>query len=296
MEAPELELSVVIPAYNEAHSIAAVVGRLSTKLQRQAHRSYEILIVDDGSQDGTADQVRGLGPEVRVVQHPYNMGNGAAVKTGIRHARGALLIFMDADGQHDPEDIPRFVEGCRRFDMVVGARGRGSQAGLHRWLANSLYNHLASYVTGRPVADLTSGFRAFKRELARRYIGLLPNGFSYPTTITLSLMRAGFSVNYIPIDAPRRHGKSKIRLLSDGAKFLLVIMKICMLFSPLKIFLPVSAYFFLMGVGYYGYTFATDHRFTNMSMLLFTTSVMVFMMGLVAEQIAQMRSERAENS
>lgn len=294
MQPPELELSVVIPAYNEAHSIARVVEALARNLEGQGHSSYEILVVDDGSRDGTADQVRGLGPQVRVVEHPYNMGNGAAVKTGIRQARGALLVFMDADGQHDPADIPRFVEGCRRFDMVVGARGRGSQAGWHRWLANNLYNHLASYVTGRPVADLTSGFRAFRRDLARRYLGLLPNGFSYPTTITLSLMRAGFSVVYIPIQAPRRQGKSKIRLLSDGAKFLLVIMKISMLFSPLKIFLPVSAYFFLMGVGYYGYTFFTEHRFTNMSMLLFTTSATVFMMGLVAEQIAQMRHERVE--
>ena len=296
MEEAQLELSVVIPAYNESAAIAGVVERLVQDLERQGHTSYEILVVDDGSKDGTADQVRGLRPQVRVVEHPYNLGNGAAVKTGIRQARGALLVFMDADGQHDPEDIPRFVEGCRRFDMVVGARGRGSQAGWHRWVANALYNYLASYVTGRPVEDLTSGFRAIKRDLARRYLGLLPNGFSYPTTITLSLMRAGFSVLYIPIQAPRRQGKSKIKLFSDGTKFLLVIMKICMLFSPLKIFLPVSGYLFLMGVGYYGYTFFTDHRFTNMSMLLFTTAVMVFMMGLVAEQIAQMRSERAEAS
>ncbi|MBI2505586.1 MAG: glycosyltransferase family 2 protein [Candidatus Latescibacteria bacterium] len=289
-----LELSIVIPAYNEAGAIGGVVERLAQNLERQGYTRYEILVVDDGSRDGTADRVRGLRHQIRVVEHPDNLGPGAAVKTGIRQALGDLLVFMDADGQHDPEDIPRFVEACRRFDMVVGARGRGSQAGWHRWLANTLYNHLASYVTGRQVADLTSGFRAMKRELARRYLGLLPNGFSYPTTITLSLMRAGFSVAYIPIQAPRRQGKSKIKLFSDGAKFLLIIMKICMLFSPLKIFLPVSAYLFLMGVGYYGYTFVTDHRFTNMSMLLFTTSVMVFMMGLVAEQIAQMRSERAE--
>jgi glycosyltransferase involved in cell wall biosynthesis len=296
MEASPLELSVIIPAYNEAHAIAGVVGKLASTLEEQGHTRFEILVVDDGSRDGTAGQVRGLRPQVRVVEHPYNLGNGAAVKTGIRQARGELLVFMDADGQHDPGEIPRFVEGCRRFDMVVGARSRESQAGWHRWLANSLYNYLASYVTGRQVADLTSGFRAIRRDLARRYLGLLPNGFSYPTTITLSLMRAGFSVDYIPIQAPRRQGRSKIRLLSDGAEFLLVIMKICMLFSPLKIFLPVSAYLFLMGIGYYGYTFLTDHRFTNMSMLLFTTSVMVFMMGLVAEQIAQMRSERAEAS
>ncbi len=293
MDAPQPELSIIIPAYNEAGSIAGVVQGLLRVLGRQERR-YEILVVDDGSADGTASQVRQLDPRVRVVEHPYNLGNGAAVKTGIRQACGQVLIFMDADGQHDPEDLPRFIEGCQRYDMVVGARGRQSQAGWHRWLANALYNQLASYVTGRQVGDLTCGYRALRQEVARRYLGLLPNGFSYPATITLSLMRAGFSVSYIPISAPRRHGKSKIRLLADGAKFLLVIMKICMLFSPLRIFLPVSLYLFLMGVGYYGYTFWTEHRFTNMSMLLFTTSVMVFMMGLIAEQIAQMRSERSE--
>ena len=178
--------------------------------------------------------------------------------------------------------------------MVVGARGSESQAGWHRWLANSFFNFLASYVTGRQVLDLTSGFRAMRRQVARQFISLLPNTFSYPTTITLAFMRAGYSVEYMPIAAGTRKGQSKIRPLKDGTMFLLIIMKICMLFSPLKIFLPVSVYLFLMGIGYYGWTFWTAHRFTNMSMLLFSTSVIIFMMGLVAEQIAQMRSERGE--
>ena len=178
--------------------------------------------------------------------------------------------------------------------MVVGARIKGSQAGIHRSIANSLYNLFASYVTGRRIEDLTSGFRAMKTDIARRFVGLLPNGFSYPTTITLCMLRAGYSVKYIPITTAKRVGKSKIRILSDGPKFLLVIMKICMLFSPLKIFLPVSMFLFLVGMGYYGYTFVAEHRFTNMSMLLFSTSVIIFMMGLIAEQGAQIRSERAE--
>ncbi|MEW6752661.1 MAG: glycosyltransferase family 2 protein [Candidatus Latescibacterota bacterium] len=293
MTAAPLDLSVVIPAYNEAEAIGPVLGRLVEHLGGLG-LTWEIVVVSDGSTDGTAQAVRGADPRIRLVEHPYNLGNGAAVKSGIRHATGRVVILMDADGQHDPGLIARFVAECGRYDMVVGARGRGSQAGWHRGLANGLYNRLASYVTGRRVEDLTSGFRAVRRDVARRFLSLLPNGFSHPTTLTLCLMRAGFSVCYLPIHTPRRQGRSKIRLATDGPRFLLVIVKICMLFSPLRIFLPVSLYLFLMGVGYYGYTFVTEHRFTNMSMLLFTTSVMVFMMGLVAEQVAQMRFERTE--
>ena len=290
-----VDFSVIIPAYNEAGAIGGLLQRLLESLQG-LEKSFEVIVVSDGSSDGTAEEVQKAGAWVRLVEHPYNMGPGAAVKTGIRRARGEILLFMDADGQHDPQDIPRFLEECGRYDMVVGARGRGSQAGWHRSLANGLYNRFAGYVTGRAIDDLTSGFRALRQDVARRFLGLLPNGFSQPTTITLCLMRAGFSVKYIPIQAAPRIGKSKIRLFSDGTKFLLVIMKICMLFSPLKIFLPVSLYLFFMGLGYYGYTFWAEHRFTNMSMLLFTTSVLIFMMGLIAEQIAQMRFERTEDT
>ena len=295
---PNLELSVCLPAYNEEGAIAPVLTALRQRLDQESdlQERYEILVIDDGSTDNTADEARRVGGEVRVVQHPYNIGNGASIKTAIRSARGRVLVFMDADGQHDPGLVPEFLRGCSRYDMVVGARGRGSQAGLHRALANGLYNALASYVTGRRIQDLTSGLRAIRRDVARRFAGLLPNGYSYPTTITLCLLRAGHSVNYEPIHAAKRVGKSKIRLVSDGAKFLMVIAKICMLFSPLKIFLPVSIYLFLMGLGYYGYTFQTEHRFTNMSMLLFTTSVVIFMMGLLAEQIAQLRFERTEEA
>lgn len=292
-----MDLTVVIPAFNEAESIRGVLERLCERLQsiEELRGSFEVLVVDDGSTDGTGEIARRAGSPVTLVRHPYNLGNGAAVKTGIRNARGRVCLFMDADGQHDPESITRIFRGCDEFDMVVGARDPRSQAGFHRRLANALYNHLASYVTGRRIEDLTSGFRAIRSDVARRFVALLPNGFSYPTTITLCVMRAGFSVKYEPITAAKRKGKSKIRLLSDGTKFLLVIAKICMLFSPMKIFLPVSLYLFLMGLGYYLFTFVTEHRFTNMSMLLFTTSVMIFMMGLLAEQIAQMRFERTED-
>ncbi len=290
-----VDFSVIIPAYNEAGSIGSVLERL-TKYLSSLDQEHEILVVVDGASDASAEEVRGVEGVIRLVEHPYNMGNGAAIKTGIRHARGEVLVFMDADGQHAPEDIGRLLAECRKYDMVVGARGKEAQAGWHRRMANGLYNGLASYVTGRRIEDLTSGFRAMRRSVVSRFVSLLPNGYSYPTTITLCIIRAGFSVKYIPIEVARRQGgKSHIRLFSDGTRFLLVIAKICMLFSPLKIFLPVSLYLFLMGLGYYGYTFLTAHRFTNMSMLLFTTAVMVFMMGLIAEQIAQMRFERSED-
>ena len=299
MDDQSYDFTVVIPAYNEAQVIERVLGGLG----KLADRRFEIIVVDDGSTDGTAATaaaaMAGLdgaaGACGRVVRHPYNIGNGAAVKTGIRQARGELILFMDADGQHAVDDLPRLLASLDRFDMAVGARSKESQAGWHRRLANGFYNRFASYVARRPIKDLTSGFRGLRQEVARRYVSLLPNGFSYPTTITLCLMRGGFSVDYIPIEARRRAGKSKIKLLSDGSKFLLVILKICMLFSPMRIFLPVSLYLFLMGLGYYAYTFVTEHRLTNMSMLLFTTSVTVFMMGLIAEQIAQMRFERSED-
>ena len=291
-------LSVIIPVFNEAGSIKEVLERLFGQLEQmeEVRDRCEVIVVDDGSSDSTAAAIEASGFPVLLRQHPYNIGNGAAVKTGIRHARGDVLLMMDADGQHDPAYIPHFLKACQRFDMVVGARSGKSQAGWHRRLGNWVYNQFASYVTGRSVRDLTSGFRAFKRDVARRFAALLPNGFSYPTTTTLCLMRGGYSVHYMPIAVARRTGKSKISLLSDGAKFLLVITKICMLFSPFKIFLPVSVYLFLMGLGYYAYTFSTAHRFTNMSMLLFTTAVVIFMMGLVAEQIAQMRFERTEDA
>ena len=293
-----LALSVILPVYNEAESICSVLQRLFEQLGQidEVRDRYEVIVVDDGSSDATVAAIEAADLPVKLRQHPYNIGNGAAIKTGIRDARGDVLVMMDADGQHDPADIPRFLEACQRYDMVVGARSGQSQAGLHRRLANWVYNQFASYVTGRSVDDLTSGFRAFRRDVVRRFAALLPNGFSYPTTITLCLMRGGYSVYYMPIAVGRRAGKSKISLLSDGAKFLLVITKICMLFSPFKIFLPVSMYLSLMGMGYYIYTFVTAHRFTNMSMLLFTTAVIVFMMGLVAEQIAQMRFERTEDA
>ncbi|BCB28352.1 glycosyl transferase [Sulfurimicrobium lacus] len=248
----------------------------------------EIIIVNDGSDDDTLALCAQF--PVRVVSHPYPKGNGAAVKSGTRAARGDVLIFMDADGQHQPEDIPRLLEKfAEGYDMVVGARQAGSQAGAHRAVANDVFSRLATWMVGRQVEDLTSGFRVVKADKFRKFLYLLPNGFSYPTTITMSFFRAGFSVAYLPIHTPRRTtGKSHIQPTRDGLRFLLIIFKIGTLYSPLKLFLPISLAFFFSGLGYYLFTFVTEHRFTNMSALLLTSSMLIFLIGLISEQITML--------
>lgn len=273
-------LSVILPAKNEANGLRKVLPAI-----RALHAGAELIVVDDGSTDDTVEVAKSHGAVV--VRHPRSLGNGAAIKSGARAAHGDVLVFMDADGQHKPEDISRLLaELISGNDMVVGARSSSSQAGAHRALANTFYNWLATWMVGQTVSDLTSGFRAVKTALFRKYLYLLPNGFSYPTTITMSFFRAGYSVSYIPIEAPPRIGKSHIRLVRDGLRFFLIIFKIGTLFSPLKLFVPISAAFFLTGLGYYFYTYIAFHRFTNMSATLFITAIQVFLMGLVSEQIS----------
>lgn len=281
------EVTILLPAYNEAGVIGETIRAI-----RALHPDFEILVVDDGSTDNTMREAMEAG--ANVWPHPYNMGNGAAIKSGLRCARGEWVLMMDADGQHKPEDIARLLEHKDRYDMVVGARTRQSETSAHRDLANWVYNRFASYVTRFKVEDLTSGFRLVRLSVARQFIYLLPNTFSYPSTLTLGYLRSGRTVKYIPIQTKARVGKSKIKLLKDGARFFLIITKIASLFSPFRVFLPISMGFFVTGLCYYAYTFLTQGRFTNMSALLFNSSIIIFMIGLVAEQISQMRFDRVE--
>jgi glycosyltransferase involved in cell wall biosynthesis len=223
------------------------------------------------------------------------MGNGAAVKAGIRAAAGRTLVLMDADGQHLPEDVPRLLEALPGYAMVVGARTLGTGTGAHRGLANRVYNALASYVVGRRVEDLTSGFRAVEAAHARRFLYLLPNTFSYPTTITLAFFRSGLAVRYVAVEARRRVGSSHIRIVRDGVRFLLIILRIATMFSPLKVFLPMSGAAFLAGAGWYAWTYSTSWRFTNGSMLAFVLSVILFALALISEQVAALRFDRSED-
>jgi glycosyltransferase involved in cell wall biosynthesis len=279
-------VSVIIPACNEAETIGAVVSGI-----RSLYPDFEIIVIDDGSQDETSSAALAAG--AKVYAHPYNIGNGAAVKSGIRVAAGEFLVMMDADGQHDPAEIKKLLAELPEYDMVVGARNHSGQASLGRALGNRIYSWFASYVAKFPIQDLTSGFRAIKADLAKSFLYLLPNTYSYPTTITLGVLRSGRTLTYVPIEVnARRRGSSQIKLIKDGARFFMIIVRICTLYSPMRVFLPVSFSMFLLGLGWYLYTFLSDGRFTNMSALLFTTSIVIFMMSLVSEQISQMRFER----
>lgn len=284
-----MKISIVIPVYQESEIIGSVVASIRTIVPEA-----EIIVVDDGSNDGTAEAARAAG--ARVHSHPYNIGNGAAVKTGIRMAKGDYVLMMDGDGQHKPQDIPLLLAEAEAHDMVVGARHDETHANVFRKYANKLYNFLASAITSIKVHDLTSGFRLVRRKTALQYLYLLPNTFSYPTTITLSYLHSGRSICYVPIRAEKRTGSSKIRPLSDGFHFLLIIIKITTLYSPLLIFMPISLFFLFLGLFNYAYTYLTHLRFTNMSALFLITSVMVFMLGLISEQITQLRYERVDNT
>ena len=280
-------VSIIIPVFNEAESLPDLLDKI--RALEIAHA--EILVIDDGSDDGSAEIAFNAG--ANVVRHPYNIGNGAAVKSGIRAAQGRTLVLMDGDGQHRPEDIPRLLAEAEDYHMVVGERAKGSKLRFHRNAANIFYNFLASYVTRFKVKDLTSGFRVVSRRDALRFIDLLPNTFSYPTTLTLAFLRSGLTVKYVPIQSLYRAGQSKITLLTDGIRFLLIITKIATLFSPFRIFLPVSMFFFFAGITNYIHTYVTEHRFTNMSVFLLTTAVIIFMLGLISEQIALLRMEQS---
>ena len=283
-----VEVTILLPAYNEEQGIGNTIRGI-----KELYPEYEILVVDDGSTDNTRDEAVKAG--AHVMRHPHNIGNGAAIKTGLRYASGEWVLMMDADGQHKPADIARLLEHKDKYDMVVGARSRGSKTSWHRDLANIIYNWLASYVTKFRVEDLTSGFRLVKNERISKYIYLLPNTFSYPSTITMAYLRSGLSIKYVPIQTKARQGRSKIRIFQDGIRFFLIITRIATLFSPFRIFLPVSFMFFLTGFSYYIFTYITQHRFTNMSMLLLSSAVIIFMMGLVSEQISQVRYDRVED-
>ena len=278
------QTSVLVPAYNEAQAVARVVQAL------QRHAPWlEILVIDDGSTDSTGDEAARAG--ARVLRHPYNKGNGAAVKTGLREARGTFVLIVDADGQHQPEDATRLVNQLDRYELVVGARASNSQASWSRRVGNAALNTVASYLTGHAIPDLTSGFRAARRDCMLEFVHLFPNGFSTPTTSTMAFVRAGYSVRFEPVVAQQRQGTSKIRLGADGARFALILLKVITIFSPLRLFVPLSVAMFGLGAVYAVWTIATQAHITNSSVLLILSSLVTLLIGLVSEQIAALRSE-----
>ncbi len=281
-------ISIILPAKNEAPGLAELLPKLKSHFP-----DAEIIVVDDGSTDRTPAICEEMG--VKRVAHPYSMGNGAAIKSGARHASGDILVCMDADGQHDPGDITRLLEKLDEgFEMAVGARAWDTHASTGRKIANRIYNGLASYMTANRIDDLTSGFRAARARHFRRFLYLFPNGFSYPSTCTMAFFRSGLPVAYIPIRAAQRQGTSHIKILRDGTRFFMVIIKIGTLFSPMRLFLPVSIALFVLGLGYYAYTFTAFHRFTNMSALLFIASLFTFLIGILAELVSSLHYKEAD--
>lgn len=283
-----MQVSVVLPAFNEGENLP----ELLLEIYKYLGENTEVIVVDDASSDNTSSVAKKYG--AKVIRNPYNMGNGASVKRGIREATNEIIVLMDADGQHLPEEIPTLLKELDEFDMVVGARTNSSQV-WWRKLANNIFNLLASYVTNTPIKDLTSGFRVVKRSKAMKFLYLLPNTFSYPSTLTLAFIKSAYPVKFVPVKVlPRKKGKSKINLINDGFRFLTIIIRIAVFFSPLKVFFPLSLFFSSLGFFYYLYTFIYFHRFTNMSALLLTTSVIIFMLGLISEQIAHLRMEKID--
>ena len=281
------DTSVIVPALNEEGAIAEVVARLQS-----GGPWHEIIVVDDGSTDATGERACAAG--AIVVRHPYNKGNGAAVKSGIRKATGDVVLIVDGDGQHRPTDAARLVSGVGEYELVVGARSSATQATLARRFGNHLLNRLANYLTERDIPDLTSGFRAARRDCLLEFLHLLPNGFSTPATTTMSFIKAGYSVAFVPIEAEQRVGQSKIKLARDGAKFFLILLKIITIFSPLRIFIPISVITFALGFLYALRTIWTQSHVTNSSVLLIVLSVVIFLVGLVSEQISALRFERRQ--
>lgn len=279
-------LSIIIPAKNEAAIIGEVVASI-----RKLHPQAEVLVVNDGSEDDTAALATKAG--AKVVTHPISLGNGAAIKSGARAASGEIFVMMDGDGQHKADDIQSLIDMLDEgYDMAIGARDSGSHADVGRLAANGLYNVFASMISGHRILDLTSGFRAVRADLFKKFLYLLPNGFSYPTTITMAFLRSGYPVTFIPIKAEKRTGTSHIRPVRDGLRFMAIIFKIATLYAPLKVFLPISGLFFISGLSYYGYTYFTMGRFTNMSMLILSASVIIFLIGLISEQITALTFTR----
>lgn len=284
-----LPISIILPAKNEAFSIGSVLNKL-----KQLYPEAEIIVINDGSTDDTKDIALQQG--AKVISHPYCQGNGASIKTGARHATSEVLVFMDADGQHKPEEISLLLNKLAKgYDMVVGARHNKTQASIVRKIGNYMYNHFASIMTGHKIEDLTSGFRAVKARQFRKFLYLLPNGFSYPTTSTMAFFRSGFPVAYVPTHAGKRRGPSHIKILRDGFRFFIIILKIGTLFSPMRLFLPVSGSVFITGISYYAYTYFNFARFTNMSALLILSSLIIFLIGIVSEQISALHYKQTDS-
>jgi glycosyltransferase involved in cell wall biosynthesis len=284
--------SVVIPAYNEGPRVGAIVRAIRERLPQA-----EIIVVDDASGDDTSAQAAAAG--ARVITRPHNVGNGAGVKTGVRAASGEVVVVMDADGQHDPDDLPRLLDHVGRYDMVVATRlDRESQENAVRWLGNGAVNAFGSYLVGMPMLDLTSGYRAFKREVLLEFLHLLPNSFGWPNTSAMALAKAGYHIRFEPVAMRRRQGgRSTQKLFKNGIRNLLIMLRMVSLFAPLRVYFPVALAMFALSLLAYVASVAVNGvwlKIPNATAALFVGGIVVFMFGLLAEQIAGLRFQRRD--
>ena len=281
------EVTVIIPAYNEERAIATVLAELGEELAESCHE-VEIIVVDDGSQDNTA-AIAGQQPGVTVLQHRKNRGYGAALKTGLRHAGNELICITDADGTYPNGRIPDLVARleAERYDMVVGARvGDEVAIPLSRRPAKWLLGKLANYVAGEKIPDLNSGLRVFRRDVALRFGTILPDTFSFTTTITLAMLTNRYLVDYVPINYYARVGQSKIRPVQDTLNFLQLVWRIALYFAPLKLFLPLSALLFLVAVAWALFTLLYWGQLADVTTLVIVmTAFQVAVIGMLAELI-----------
>ena len=276
------DITIVIPAYNEEKGIGNVLLNLKKLVS-----DYQLLVIDDGSTDNTFEIVKNSG--VNVVCHKYNKGYGAALKTGLRNAKTSVVLYIDADGQHNPEDIDRIAEHIDEYDMVVGARTKKSTVSLLRRPGKKILSITANYLSGHQIPDLNSGFRAIKKNKAMEFMHILPNTFSFTTTITLAFLKSGYDVKYVPIQTIDRVGTSKIKPFRDGFRFIMLIVRTITLFDPLKVFLPISIALFTIGMVYGLYTLISALNISDASVIMITASILIFFFGLLADQISSIR-------
>ena len=279
------EVSIIIPAYNEKEGITHVIESLRLLKEKHGPR-WEIIVVDDGSTDGTSEMVKNFG-DVVLIQHPLNRGYGAAIKTGVRHAKYNTLVISDADGTYPVNDIPKLIAQLQKSDMVVGSRHiYGSNIPLSRRPAKWMLNKLANYLTGIKIPDLNSGLRVMKKDIVLKYFHLLPDGFSFTTTITLAMLTNNYDVEFVPIEYKIRSGRSKIRPIRDTMNFIQLILRTVLYFDPLKIFLPISAFFFVSSITVLVLSYLFTPKIMDITtVILFISGVQILAIGMIADLI-----------
>ncbi|MCX6175432.1 MAG: glycosyltransferase family 2 protein [Ignavibacteriales bacterium] len=286
-------LTVIIPVYNEETAIEKTLMELTIYSEKN---NWEVLVVNDGSTDNTKNILNSI-YSIKVIYHPYNKGYGAALKAGIKNATTDLICFYDADGQHNPNDVEQLILNLDNYDMLVGERQKDSHKEWVRRPGKWLLSKVANFLTGRKIPDLNSGLRLVKRNVILKLLHLFPDGFSFSTTSTIAFLNLGLNVGYYPIKTNKRIGKSSVRQLKHGSNVLLLILRLIILFNPLKVFVPISFLIFMLGIIYevmQGIVMIESghERLIPGAFFLMITGILIFFFGLVVDQVSEMRKHQ----